>query len=97
MGRETKVSCKYCNGELKIEEQIFSNGVKHLKQTCITCGKHNGYAPQDTDFNKFTMPLGKYKGKRLDEIKMQDPDYLRWAAENMHASLQRKIEKYLEL
>lgn len=90
-------SCKFCNSKkIALNEKTFSNGTIHLEMKCEDCNKHNGYAPQNIEPNKFTMPFGKFKGKTFVEIDMEDPDYVRWIAENIGGSCSKRAESYLE-
>ena len=90
--------CNFCNGETQAELQTFANGTKHMRITCVACKRFNGFAPQEhPDISKFVMPIGKYKNKTLSDIDMVDPDYLRWAAENMEGNLSRRIESFFEV
>ncbi len=38
-----------------------------------------------------TITFGKYKGKALDDVAANDPDYVQWMADNMRAAKWRKL------
>ena len=69
---------KECLHEEQIEyEQIFSNGTKHLRVECVSCGAFIKYKPYIIDTYK--LWFGKHKGKMLKEV---PPYYLQWYIEN---------------
>jgi hypothetical protein len=45
----------------------------------------------------FVLPIGKHRGKTLDEVYRQHPDYLRWLAENVGRGVGRAAQNYLAL
>jgi hypothetical protein len=42
------------------------------------------------------MPIGKYKGKTLDEIAAIDLSYLEWAASALDPKVAKPYRRYLE-
>ena len=92
-----KITCKYCQEEVEavIEKKIFSNGTKHLSASCPVCKKWIKYLPQEK--NNDMLYFGKYKGKRMSEVVLTDPDYLQWLCEETKKERTRKlIEKTFE-
>ena len=65
---------------------------------CGDCGKWIRWVPIGS-IEDFVWPVGsKHKGKTLGTIVKIDPDYLKWAAENMTASknLKKRATEILE-
>lgn len=83
--------CKSCGSvfeEYKTTEKIFKNGTKHLEARCPDCGKWIKYLPQGKDT---TMWYGKYKGEKIEDIIIKDPEYIMWLKENSKNNTRRKI------
>lgn len=91
--------CECQNKEFTYEPFVMSHGVIHLLRYCTKCGKENAYAVLKVslkDSLNFQMPFGKYKGKTLEEIKIQDPSYLIWLKQNTeNKNINRRIEKII--
>lgn len=66
-----------CNN-FKTEEQIFKNGIKHIRKSCLDCNKFLGYVPQKIDINTYTLHFGKYKGYKLSDL---PKSYIMWLYE----------------
>lgn len=49
--------------------------------------------PQVPDFERWTMPVGKHKGKTLSEI---PEDYLQWASQNMSGNIKKRVQQFLK-
>ncbi len=66
--------CRKCrSNSMNEQEQIFSNGVKHVALYCKVCGSHNGYKPQNKpitdDFAmRFKITWGQYNGYELQNV-----------------------------
>jgi len=79
-----KINCKNClSDEVLFREQVFENGTRHLRAECKSCGKFIQYVEQEISYEEaasFKMPFGKHQGKTIEQIGLQDPDYLAWAA-----------------
>ena|SRR5271157_4428092 len=63
------------------QETYLCRSGKHIKWSCIACG-YIKFLPQGSA-EDFVMPIGKFKGKKLSEIKQNDLGYLIWARDNM--------------
>lgn len=51
----------------------------------------------DGDPGSFVMPFGKYQGETLDDIYMENPNYLEWIADTWDAGdVRDKVEEFLE-
>ena len=57
-----------------IKEQIFKNGVKHLRKECKKCNKFLGFVQQELK-DDYILPFGKHKGELLKNV---DKGYLNW-------------------
>ena len=73
--------CKYCNS-FNLDKMLVehSNKTIHQKVTCRDCKKCSGFE-QIVENKDFRMPFGKYKGKSITEIIIQDLKYAMWASE----------------
>jgi len=90
--------CQKCGNEtFDFKEQVFKNNITHIKQSCAKCKAFIQYAPQEKNIEEIKMHFGKFKGKSFREIEAIDPDYLRWAAENLKKNIADKIEKYFQI
>jgi len=67
----------------------------HLGEYCSECNRCIQWVPQT--LSEFIWPIGsKHKGDTLSKIAETDPDYLRWAAENLSSpSLKKKAQQAL--
>jgi hypothetical protein len=45
---------------------------------------------------RFTMPIGKYRGSTMAQIALADPAYLEWCAENLDRGVQKAAQTILE-
>lgn len=79
--------CPKCQGETTIGR----NG-PHIEWRCPVCG-HIKFLPQAAE--NFIMPIGKYKGKLITEIKQIDREYCIWASENLDKNNMR--EKFKQI
>lgn len=83
----------------KQTEQIFKDGTRHIRVDCYDCGNFVKFEPtikSDKEMAVWVMPIGKYKGKGLNDIAATDPDYLRWASENLSGNVQRRVKEFLD-
>lgn len=65
----------------------------HIKWMCEECG-YIKFLEQP--WNIFVMFFGKYKGKTLDWIYLNDPIYLTWVKNNTcHTSLNKKFAQMI--
>ena len=80
--------CPKCNGATETKK----NG-PHIELRCFKCG-HIKFLPQPIE--NFTIPIGKYKGRKILEIKKTDPAYLKWASETVIGTLQKRAKEALE-
>lgn len=69
------MNCPSCDEKTYTQQ----SGV-HVALFCHKCGFIK-FIPQP--WQNFVMPIGKYKGKTLLEIKAVDKGYLQWAVDNM--------------
>ncbi len=83
----TNIKCHRCGGETYSEIVL-----PHVKLSCVACG-YLKFLKQP--WANFIMPVGKYRGKTLGEIKKTDIDYLKWAAANMTGSIGNRINEAL--
>ena len=84
---------------LNKEERIFKDGSRHIESTCAVCGKYIKFEPtikSDKELAIWIMPIGKHKGKGLNDIAALDPNYLQWASENLSGNVQRRINEFLK-
>lgn len=82
--------------EYELRERIFKDGTKHIEKICLKTGKHLGFVKSKSNAD-FVIYRGKYKGKMLKEIAVDDWDYLLWCSENLNdEKLRKRIEEYLE-
>lgn len=91
---EIKIPCNRCNKEIEpiTEEKTFANGTKHIGATCPLCKRFIKWLPQEP--NNDMLYFGKYKGKRMSEVVIFDPDYLHWLCEETDkAKIRNLIEK----
>ena len=58
------------------KEQIFKNGIKHIRLECGKCNTWIGWKEQPSE--NFIFPFGKYKGEKLKHI---PTNYLEWLEE----------------
>lgn len=67
----------------------------HLGEYCKECDRWIRWVPQG--LKGFVWPIGaKHRGDTLQKIADTDPDYLRWAAENLSSpSLKKKAQEAL--
>lgn len=53
-----------------------------------------GVVPQEPNLDDFTIPMGKYRGRKLVEVFLLDPDYVRWMRDNIDRQpLKAMVEK----
>lgn len=77
--------CRYCGSiDIVEEEQIFSDGTRHIRLTCGQCGRFQQYRKKVNN-NEFTMPYGKHKGEKIIDIVHSDRKYAVWISENSHS------------
>lgn len=69
--------CDYLSSRSNLD-MIYSDEVM-----AILNGSDVSQSPKEVDINTFVLNFGKYKGKTLPQIKDLDPDYIRWAKENI--------------
>lgn len=83
--------CPRCKGKTFIEKSG-----KHIKWSCKTCRpSYIKFIRQKPE--NFIMPIGKYKGKSLEEIIQLDSEYIKWAAENINSkSISDRCKEILE-
>lgn len=76
-------------------DQVFANGTKHVKESCVDCGAFIRWKPQG---KPFVFPFGKYKGKTIAEIAIDKRgiDYLEWAVSNLDQKIASKIAEELK-
>lgn len=89
-----------------------SIGRKHMELQCGGCKKHLGFAPgHGSDIENVIHPkkdispteaigiefqVGKHKGKKIAEVFMEAPGYIRWAAENMNNFTGKACKAFLQ-
>jgi len=81
------IKCPKCSG---VTEQK-KNG-PHLELRCLKCG-HIKFLKKPIE--EFTIPIGKYKGRKILEIKKIDPAYLKWAADTVCGTFQKRAQEAL--
>ena len=89
--------CPKCKRENEptTKEVIFKNGTKHIEARCSLCGAYIKYLSHTTP-EKTLLYFGKYKGKTLEEVATEDPDYLHWLyGETAKKNLKEKIDYVL--
>lgn len=59
-----------------------NDGKFHLRSFCISC-KEAFQLLKSVPNDEFAMPFGKHKGKKLSDLVKENPDYVRWLAENI--------------
>lgn len=69
--------CDYLSSRSNLD-MIYSDEVM-----AILNGSDVSQSSKEVDINTFALSFGKYKGKTLPQIKDLDPDYIRWAKENI--------------
>lgn len=88
------IYCKACKEEVEpfTSEQVFGNGVMHIRADCPICGGYLKYLPQYLTDEETTIPFGKHKGTKLSEL---PKEYLKFLIENniVKGSLKKSIEK----
>lgn len=86
--------CKRC-GVLAVphvEEIPLARGGYHLKASCASCGGYIKFLPQG---GSPKLHFGKHKGKDIELVAMEDPEYLKWlmAQEWLKRNLRTAIEE----
>lgn len=96
----TVLACSNCVKETLhvVENKVMEGNKLYRKGFCIECSPGQARALSHAEpLGEFKIPFGKHKNKTFNEIYEEDPDYLRWAAINLHAeNIREKIENYLE-
>lgn len=79
------MKCKKCNSTKVTATWVtHGDGTKHIKNNCETCGAHNGFAAQGNYSFDELMPFGKHKGRTLEDLCVNEKDYVEWAIQNMN-------------
>jgi len=88
--------CKYCDEDIEpvYKEVIFKNATKHVEASCPECGRYIQYISQGAED---ILHFGKYKGKTIGDISLEDKPYLEWLLKqpNLKNNLMNKIKKYI--
>lgn len=67
--------------ENKVETpMVIADGRTQIKVTCSICGKFQAFAPQN---KPFVFHFGKYSGKKLEDVIIEDASYVEWCIENL--------------
>lgn len=59
----------------------------HIGEYCSNCNKWIRWVPGR--WQDFIWPMGKYKGKKVEDILKMDKGYLKWASENLKGRVQK--------
>lgn len=81
--------CKKCqNNTFNYKPIVFTDNTEHLERRCKKCNAQNGYEKQNKEIKAAShfsvLPFGKYKGQTIRDVAATDPDYARWAGENIN-------------
>ena len=76
-------------------DQIFKNGVKHIRLDCKSCKKFQGYKPQPIDIDVYKFPFGKHKDLHIYDTPLK---YLNWLCTQdwLKDNLRDAINDYLD-
>jgi RNase P subunit RPR2 len=88
--------CKKCGTVIESWKEIpkvFSNGTNHIELRCPDCQWFYKYKPQNNDFELW---FGKYKGKKVSEVLIEDYDYLWWLLENSDEKFSNKLQATMD-
>jgi hypothetical protein len=73
-------NCKTTNKPLCVE-RIFRDGRKQIQGICPRCNNSLQYVTQNKN-KEDIFYFGKYKGKKMSDVKMEDPGYFKWLLKN---------------
>lgn len=93
MRKDNRKKCKH----IETEFQYFGNPEtgevigKHL--TCLKCGHHLQYTPDDS----FIMPFGKFRGETLANISIHSKAYVNWFIRSVsgHNNIRERFKRLL--
>lgn len=91
--------CSYC-GSPDLFTVRCEHGPHFARTGCRACGRHLKWEPRPMDRASaldYRWPLPKHRGKRLGDVLQADPEYVRWAAENLdlRGGLKRALDAVL--
>jgi uncharacterized Zn finger protein len=92
-----KITCKKCGSE----NYVTASSGPHLKASCADCGAYikfisKPFDPDTIDLSKEIIHAGKHKGKSFAQVGAEEPDYIRWMAENMKGWLAKVANLAIE-
>jgi len=91
---KNEIICGTCNSQ---EYRTAPSG-PHLKAVCKKCGSFIKFIPKPFDTEKMNWDeqkiyFGKYKDRLFKDIAKEDPNYIRWMAENLYKKMKLIAEE----
>ena len=84
---------EHADTELRSSTVRIKDGRIQIKGSCPHTNMFVKWLPQSAPNQPREIYFGKYKGQTYDDVARDDPDYLRWLAENTQIE---KIRTYAE-
>lgn len=93
MSFEIYVKCNACEStEVSLNPIKMRDDRLAIQGRCRDCGLKT-FLGQNKSNNEWVMPFGKYKGQTIAAIADLDPDYCKWAADNLDEKIKVRFQK----
>jgi len=86
------MKCQSCKLEFTELEAIKEKSGNHLKASCPSCKRYVKFLSQSEPCGDDVMPFGKYKGKTVEKICIEDEEYGQWASDNLTGRFQKSFQ-----